>query len=102
MLFCVFKMYLLSVYRVFNDLYLLSCMLSDRMGFIDWPWQYDWCQQVAWEMVNFSIIGGVAIICRPTDTSNLLSYASQLPMEDPGMFFLALSCLFFCVYVCCF
>jgi hypothetical protein len=37
-------------------------------------------------MVNFSIIGGVAVICRPTDNSNLLSYASQLPMEDPGAF----------------
>lgn len=35
-------------------------------------------------MVNFSIIVGVAVICRPTDNSNLLSYASQLPMEDPG------------------
>lgn len=81
---------------------------SDSMGYIEWPWQWDWCQQVvsillfvwtasilyynfffgillkAWEMVNFSIIVGVAVICRPTSNSGMLSYASQLPMEDPG------------------
>mmetsp|Transcript_18727 Transcript_18727/g.34957 ORF Transcript_18727/g.34957 Transcript_18727/m.34957 type:complete len:510 (+) Transcript_18727:52-1581(+) len=58
-------------------------MSLNSMGYIEWPWQWDWCQQAAWEMVNFSIIVGVAVICRPTSNSNLLSYASQLPMEDP-------------------
>lgn len=47
-------------------------------------------------MVNFSIIVGVAVICRPTSNSNLLSYASQLPMEDPGeaLFVRMRTCIF--------
>ena len=39
-----------------------------------------------------SIIVAVAVICRPTDRSNLLSYASQLPMDDPGLLLQELVC----------
>jgi hypothetical protein len=54
----------------------------------------------AWELVNFSIIGGVAVICRPSDNSGMLSYASQLPTEDPGKH--CYNYYNYCCYCCCF
>ena len=42
-----------------------------------------WAQQVMWEVLNFAVIAAVCIICCPSDHSRMLSYASQLPTEDP-------------------
>ena len=36
-----------------------------------------------WEVLNFAVIAAVCIICCPSDNSRMLSYASQLPTEDP-------------------
>ena len=36
-----------------------------------------------WEVLNFAVIAAVCIICCPSDHSRMLSYASQLPTEDP-------------------
>jgi hypothetical protein len=55
----------------------LSAMDKDDM--IDWPWEFAWAQQVLWEVLNFAVLIAVCAICRPSDNSNLLSYASQLP-----------------------
>ncbi len=49
---------------------------------INWPWQFQWLQQVLWETLNFSILAALGFICRPAPTSRLLAYASQLPTED--------------------
>lgn len=47
------------------------------------PWQWAWVQQVLWECLNFAVLFAVCIICLPSDNSKLLSYASQLPQDDP-------------------
>ena len=57
--------------------------LTDDQGVIAWPWQLKWIQQILWESLNFAILATVCIICRPTENSRLLSYAQQLPTEDP-------------------
>lgn len=58
-------------------------ILLDKFKFIAWPWQWAWAQQVLWEILNFAVLAAVCLVCRPSDTSRLLSYASQLPTEDP-------------------
>ena len=35
-------------------------------------------------MLNFSVLAAVSIICFPSDNSRRLTYASQLPTDDPG------------------
>ena len=40
--------------------------------------------QVLWEVLNFAVLAAVCIICCPSDNSKRLSYASQLPTDDPG------------------
>jgi hypothetical protein len=58
-------------------------VMADKNGFITWPWQYLWAQNVSWEVLNFMVIATVSIICMPSPTSNMLSYAHQLPQDDP-------------------
>ena len=58
-------------------------IMLDKTGIIKWPWQWAWAQQVMWEVLNFAVIAAVCIICCPSDNSRMLSYASQLPTEDP-------------------
>lgn len=58
-------------------------VLADKNGTIRWPWQYLWAQNVSWEVLNFLVIATVSIICMPSPTSKLLSYAHQLPTDDP-------------------
>lgn len=55
----------------------------NKLGYISWPWQWAWVQQVMWEVLNFGVISCVFAICRPSENSKLLAYASQLPTEDP-------------------
>lgn len=40
--------------------------------------------KVLWEVLNFAVLAAVCIICCPSDNSRRLSYASQLPTDDPG------------------
>lgn len=58
-------------------------VLLDQKGIIDWPWQLMWLQEVLWESLNFAVICATCIICLPSESSMLLSYAAQLPTEDP-------------------
>jgi len=58
-------------------------VLLDKSSILSWPWQWAWAQQVLWEVLNFAVISAVCIVCLPSDNSRLLSYASQLPTEDP-------------------
>lgn len=58
-------------------------VVADKNGTINWPWQYLWAQNVSWEVLNFLVIATVSVICMPSPTSNLLSYAHQLPTDDP-------------------
>ena len=37
-----------------------------------------------WEILNFSVLAAVSITCLPSDNSRRLTYASQLPTDDPG------------------
>ena len=41
-------------------------ILLDKFNIITWPWQYAWVQQVLWEVLNFSILAAVCMICRPS------------------------------------
>lgn len=58
-------------------------MLLDDHGVVEWPWQLDWTQQAAFEIVNLAIVGALLVLFKPTARSHLLAYTSQLPMEDP-------------------
>lgn len=58
-------------------------ILLDDMDVVTWPWQWLWVQQVLWEVLNFATLACVCIVCRPSEHSSLLSYASQLPTSDP-------------------
>jgi hypothetical protein len=58
-------------------------ILLDKSNIIKWPWQWAWVQQVLWEILNFAVLAAVCIICCPSDNSQRLSYASQLPTDDP-------------------
>jgi len=58
-------------------------IILDKSSIIQWPWQWAWAQQVLWEILNFSVLASVCLVCRPNDRSQMLSYASQLPTEDP-------------------
>jgi len=58
-------------------------IILDKSSIIQWPWQWAWAQQVLWEILNFSVLASVCLVCRPSDRSQMLSYASQLPTEDP-------------------
>ena len=58
-------------------------IILDKSNIIHWPWQWAWAQQVLWEILNFAVLASVCLVCRPNDRSQMLSYASQLPTEDP-------------------
>ena len=58
-------------------------VLADKKGLLIWPWKYTWAQNVSWEVLNLGVIVTVGIICMPSPTSNMLSYAHQLPQDDP-------------------
>jgi hypothetical protein len=59
-------------------------VLLDKANVLSWPWKWTWLEAVLWEILNFGILSAVCVICLPSDNSLLLSYASQLPTEDPG------------------
>lgn len=81
------KMYtnLARVITIFVGLFtcVTIIMLLDKSGVGTWPWQYQWLQQVLWEILNFGVLVAICIICLPSESSTMLSYASQLPTEDP-------------------
>jgi hypothetical protein len=58
-------------------------VLLDKAKILAWPWQLAWLEQVLWEILNFGVLAAICFICKPSDTSNMLSYASQIPTEDP-------------------
>jgi hypothetical protein len=41
-----------------------------------------WLMDVMWESLNFGVLASVALICLPSETSRMLTYASQLPTSD--------------------
>ena len=58
-------------------------VVLDKVKILVWPWQWAWLEQVLWEILNFGVLAAICVICKPSDNSLLLSYASQLPTEDP-------------------
>ena len=56
--------------------------VAGQVGFFVWPWEYLWLMDVLWECINVAVLFAVSIICLPSDTSRLLTYASQLPTSD--------------------
>ncbi len=58
-------------------------VLADKKGLLEWPWKYTWAQNVSWEVLNLGVIVTVGVICMPSATSSMLSYAHQLPQDDP-------------------
>lgn len=75
-----------SVITFFVGLFSLMTVfvVLDKIHILSWPWQWTWLEQVLWEILNFGVLAAVCAICKPSDNSLLLSYASQLPTEDPG------------------
>jgi hypothetical protein len=73
------------VITVFVGLFSITTgfVLLDKANILAWPWQFAWLEAVLWEILNFGILAAVCIICKPSENSLLLSYASQLPTEDP-------------------
>jgi len=47
------------------------------------PLAYGWVEQALYEALNAAVFLAMCILVRPTATSHLLSYSSQLPSEDP-------------------
>jgi hypothetical protein len=62
---------------------LLSFALTmSSVGVYEWPWQLAWLNDVLWEALNLGVLMAVCIICRPTASSHLLLYSSQLPTDE--------------------
>jgi len=76
---------LVYIIGVFMGLFVAVTVIFmlDDVGFHFIPWQCAWLEQVLWESLNFAVLAAVCVVCRPTATSQMLSYASQLPTEDP-------------------
>ncbi len=74
-----------KVITFFVSLFAIMTMfvLMDKAGILSWPWQLAWLEQVLWEILNFGVLAAICIICKPSDNSMLLSYASQIPTDDP-------------------
>jgi hypothetical protein len=51
-------------------------------GLLGTPWQFSWLGLVIWEVLNFSVLVAICIICLPNENSQMLSYASQLPTSE--------------------
>ena len=47
------------------------------------PLAYGWVEPALYESLNAVVFLAMCVLVRPTPTSHLLSYSSQLPMEDP-------------------
>jgi len=81
------KMYqqLVTIIGIFAALFTAATVVFvlDDAKIISWPWQWSWVQQVLWESLNFAVLVAICFICKPTENSRMLSYASQLPTEDP-------------------
>lgn len=75
------------VIALFVMLFALVAILVvlNSYSIISWPWQYIWVKEVLWEVLNFSVLVSACMVCIPSETSRLLSYASQLPTDDPGI-----------------
>lgn len=50
---------------------------------INIPMELRWVHKVVWESLNFSVLAAVCLVCIPNENSRALSYASQLPTDDP-------------------
>eukprot|EP01038_Epipyxis_sp_PR26KG_P010388 gene10388-13954_t len=81
------KMYkqLVTIIAIFATLFTIVTLfyVLDQQDVLTWPWQFAWVQQVIWELLNFAVLASVCVVCRPTENSRLLAYASQLPTSDP-------------------
>ena len=79
------KMYrrLAATIVVFLVLFGLAAVPALLGGWFALPWEWAWVQQVMWECLNFAVLVAVCLVCLPSDNSRLLSYASQLPQDDP-------------------
>lgn len=47
------------------------------------PLAYSWVEPALYEALNAVVFLAMCVLVRPTPTSHLLSYSSQLPMDDP-------------------
>jgi hypothetical protein len=61
----------------------LSVVCIDKLWDPFLPLAYGWVEPALYESLNAVVFLAMCILVRPTPTSHLLSYSSQLPMEDP-------------------
>lgn len=47
------------------------------------PLAYGWVEPALYEALNAAVFLAMCVLVRPSPTSHLLSYSSQLPMDDP-------------------
>ena len=55
--------------------------LSTRVGIIPWPWTLEFLLWSFWDVLYLGALFRVAIIWRPTETSDRYAYSAQLPTE---------------------
>ena len=56
--------------------------LLTRIGFIPWPWTLEFLLWGFWDLFYFFVLLRIAIIWRPTETSDRYAYSAQLPTAD--------------------
>jgi hypothetical protein len=55
--------------------------LSTRVGIIPWPWTLEFLLWGFWDVLYLGVLLRIAIIWRPTETSDRYAYSAQLPTE---------------------
>jgi hypothetical protein len=67
--------------RFWGILWLLFTMfdLSTRVGIIPWPWTLEFVLWSFWDVLYFSVLMRIAIVWRPTETSDRYAYSTQIP-----------------------
>ena len=53
--------------------------LGTRIGVIPWPWSLEFLLWSFWDILYLGVLLRIAIIWRPTETSDRYAYSSQLP-----------------------
>jgi len=70
--------------RLWGILWFLFTMfdLATRVGIIPWPWTLEFLLWSFWDVLYLCVLLRIAMIWRPTETSDRYAYSTQLPTEN--------------------
>jgi len=73
-----------TVVTVFVTLFTLLTLafLVSQMMQLYFPWQLLWVETVSWDVMNFAVLVTVCLVWRPSERSQLLAAAQQLPTNE--------------------